>query len=130
MEHGKRKLLILAVDDSPIVLQSVSSILSGRYKVFTLPKPAELEKVLQKLTPDLFLLDYKMPEVSGFELVPIIRSYEEHKDTPIIFLTSTGSMDNVTAAITLGASDYVVKPFNPVVLREKIAKHIVRKNTD
>jgi len=126
-EEANRKLVILAVDDSPAILHSVSAVLSGDYKVYTLTKPMELEKVLQKLTPDLFLLDYRMPEINGFELVPIIRGFEEHKDTPIIFLTSERTIDNVTAAIALGASDFAAKPFEPDILREKIAKHIARK---
>ena len=126
-EETNRKLLIIAVDDSPVILESVSSVLSDDYKVFTLPKPKMLESVLRQMTPELFLLDYQMPELNGFELIPIIRSFEEHKETPIIFLTSMGTIDNVTAALALGASDYVVKPFKPETLREKIARHIVRK---
>ena len=127
-EEASRKLVILAVDDSPVILKSVASVLSGDYKVFTLPKPTEIEKVLARLTPDLFLLDYKMPEINGFDLIPIIRSFEEHKETPIIFLTSEGTMDHVTAAMALGACDFAVKPFNPEGLRQKIAKHIKSKN--
>jgi len=126
-EEENRKLVILAVDDSLVILKSVASVLSDTYKVYTLLKPGELETVLKNLTPELFLLDYQMPEINGFDLVPIIRSHEEHKDTPIIYLTSEGTFDNVTAALALGASDFVVKPFNPDVLRERIAKHIVRK---
>jgi len=119
--------VILAVDDSPVILKSVSSVLSNDYKVFTLPKPAEITKVLDKLTPELFLLDYQMPEIDGFDLIPIIRGFEEHKDTPIVFLTSEGTFDNVAAAVTLGVCDFIIKPFNPDVLREKIAKHIIKK---
>ena len=128
-EEENRRLVILAIDDSLVILKSVSSVLSDTYKVYTLPKPGELETVLKKLTPDLFLLDYQMPEINGFELVPIIRSHEEHKDTPIIFLTSEGTFDNVTAALALGASDFVIKPFNPDILRDRIAKHIIRKKS-
>ena len=122
--HVNRKSIILAVDDSPVILNSISFMLSNEYQVFTLPKPTELERVLQKLTPDLFLLDYRMPELSGFDLVPIIRKFEAHKETPIIFLTSEGTVDNITAAIALGACDFAVKPFQPEILRAKIAKHI------
>jgi len=75
------------------------------------------------------LLDYKMPDLNGFELVPIIRSFEEHKDTPIIFLTSMGTTEHVSAAAMLGASDFLVKPFEPYTLQDKIAKHIVRKKS-
>ena len=126
-ENEERKLVVLAVDDSVAVLNSISSVLGDAYKVFTLPKPMELERVLEKLTPDLFLLDYLMPGINGLELVRIIRNLEDHKDTPIIFLTSEGTVDTVTAATALGACDFTVKPFAPDVLREKIAKHIVRK---
>ena len=123
-DEADNRLVILAVDDSPVILKAVSAVLSGDYKVYTLSKPTELEKILHKLTPDLFLLDYKMPEISGFDLVPIIRRIEGHKDTPIIFLTSEGTIDNVTAASALGARDFVVKPFKSDMLREKIAKHL------
>ena len=70
-----------------------------------------------------------MPELNGFDLIPIIRSFKEHKDTPIVFLTSKRTIDNVTAALALGASDFIAKPFNPDFLREKIKKYIVRKKS-
>ena len=127
MENRNNKPIILAIDDSPVILKAVSSVLNDGYKVFTLSKPMDLEKVLQKLNPDLFLLDYKMPEINGFDLIPVIRRFKKHKNTPIIFLTSDGSFDNVTAAMALGACDFVVKPFMPDTLREKILKHILRK---
>jgi CheY-like chemotaxis protein len=127
--EANRKLLILAVDDSPIILKAVSSILSDTYKVFMLPKPQELKNVLRKLTPELFLLDYQMPGLNGFEIIPIIRSFKEHEETPIIFLTSVRTIDNISTAFALGACDFIVKPFKPNILREKIAKHIVRKKT-
>ena len=126
-EESNRKLSILVVDDSPVILRSVSSLLAGDYKVYALSNPTRLEEVLQKTTPELFLLDYQMPEINGFDLVPVIRSFKEHKDTPVIFLTSAGTIDHVSAARALGACEYVMKPFDPDTLRAKIAKHIVRK---
>ena len=125
-ENASRKPLILAVDDSPVILRSLSSVLSGEYKVITLPKPLEIVNVLKNQKPDLFLLDYMMPEMDGFELIPIIRSFEEHKKTPIIFLTSDGTVDNLTSAIAMGARDFIVKPFDPEILKEKIGKHILK----
>jgi len=126
-EDKNNKLLVLAVDDSPAILEAVAAVLNVEYKVFKLPKPEMLTSVLEKVTPDLFLLDYHMPELNGFELIPIIRGLEGHKETPIVFLTSEGTVDNITAAIGLGACDFIVKPFNPDQLREKVAKHIVRR---
>ena len=118
------KKVILAIDDSPAILQSIWAVLNDTYQVLVLAKPEQIEKVLQTQKPDLFLLDYKMPGLSGFDLVPIIRATEGHKDTPIIFLTSDGSIDNVTSALALGALDFVVKPFKPDNLKEKISRHI------
>jgi CheY-like chemotaxis protein len=126
-QEANRKLLVLAVDDSPDILMAVATVLSSEYKVFRLPKPTMLENVLKQVHPELFLLDYQMPELNGLELIPIIRNLEDHKHTPIIFLTSEATRDLASAAIGMGACDFIVKPFNPDILREKVGKHIVRK---
>ena len=126
-KEAARNPVILAVDDSPVVLKSVSSVLSDSYKVYTLTESAKIENVLKHLTPDLFLLDCMMPALDGFELARIIRSFSEHEETPIIFLTSEGTLENVSAAIDAGANDFIVKPFNPGELRERIAMWIAKK---
>jgi len=118
------KPVVLAIDDAPDVLKSIHSILRDKYKVYTLPKPEKLHSILCKTSPDLILLDYKMPEISGFELIPLIRDYPEHKDTPIILLTSEGTIDTLTTAVDLGACDFIVKPVSMKVLRNKIEKYI------
>jgi len=125
-EEAARKPQILAVDDTPVMLRTISSTLND-YDVFTLSDPLLVEKYLRQIKPDLILLDYKMPGLNGFDLVPIIRSIEEHKNTPIIFLTSMGTNDNIVTAATLGACDFIVKPFKAEILREKVAKHIAVK---
>lgn len=126
-EEASRKSRILAVDDAPSVLKIISSALNDEYKVYGMTNPKMLEDFLKQVTPELFLLDYKMPELSGFDLIPIIKSFDEHKNTPIIFLTSVATAENVTNAFALGADDYIVKPFQGKQLREKINKHIIRK---
>jgi DNA-binding response OmpR family regulator len=127
-EKTARKPQILAVDDTPVMLKTISFALGNDYEVFTLSDPMLVEKFLQQIKPDLILLDYKMPGLSGFDLVHIIRKFEEHKDTPIIFLTSMGTNDNILTAAKLGASDFIVKPVKASLLREKVAKHIAEKN--
>jgi len=119
-----RKPIILAIDDSPMMLKTVSSLLSDEYKVYMLAKPAMLEKMLSQIVPDLFLLDYNMPIINGSELIPIIRSFEQHKNTPVIFITSEGTIGNITSADMHDACDIIEKPVQPSILRERIAKHI------
>jgi DNA-binding response OmpR family regulator len=116
--------IILAVDDSPSVLKSVSYLLEKIGKVYTLPNPNQLVPLLKMVTPDLFLLDCNMPDMSGFDLVPIIRKMPEHEDTPIVFLTALGTPDNVSVALSLGVTDFITKPIVEDVLREKIALNL------
>jgi len=121
------KPVILVVDDSPVVLKSVSSYLSDDYKVYILAKSYLLKKMLSQIKPDLFLLDYNMPVLNGFDLIPIIRGFAEHRDTPIIFLTSEGTIDNVSSAVKLGACDFISKPVQPGSFRERIARYAMKK---
>ena len=121
-ESVSRKPVVLAVDDSITILKTVSDVLRDTCKVYTLPKPEELENVLKRVTPDLFIIDYLMPEINGFDLVPIIRGFDKHKETPIIFLTSEGTLVNVAVAVSLGVTDFMVKPIVPDVLRDRVTK--------
>jgi len=121
------KPIILAVDDTPSILHAINSLLGEQYMVCTLPNASNdqvIKELLKKIIPDLFLLDYNMPGLTGFELVPIIRSIQGHEDTPIVFLTSEKSMDHLTAAVGLGACDYIIKPIDEVILRKKMSKHL------
>ena len=120
----RNKPVILAVDDSPSILQEVNHVLKDLYNVRTLADPEELGEVLKYLTPDLFLMDYKMPKVTGVELLSAIRKYRDHRDTPILFLSSEGTTDNISLAINAGVSDFIVKPIDYEILRKKIAVHL------
>jgi len=110
------------------MLDTISNILNKEYEVYKLTNPTLLEAALQYITPELFLLDYDMPHRNGFELVPVIRSYHEHQNTPIIFITSIDRAVNIATAIKLGACEYILKPFQADLLLEKVAQHIRRKN--
>ena len=128
-QENVKKPCILAIDDVPSMLRSVQYALEQQFNVYTLSKPERLEECLQriKVTPELFLLDFNMPVVSGYDLFLKIRELPDHKQTPIIFLTAEATIDNVTAAINLGASDFVVKPFNPSELRVKVTKFVYKE---
>ena len=86
--NTSKQLSILVVDDSPSILRAINFALNNKYKVHTLQKPENLKKVLASIKPDLFLLDYNMPEVNGFDLLRTIREFPEYKETPVIFLTA------------------------------------------
>jgi DNA-binding response OmpR family regulator len=115
------KPIILAVDEDPETLKSVNWLLSSEYTVFTLPKSDQIRNILKKITPDLFLLDCSTSaENSGFNLIPVIRKFADHRETPIVYLTSDTSADNVKKAISHGANDFIAKPIDGTLLKEKI----------
>ncbi|MDR2570634.1 MAG: response regulator [Oscillospiraceae bacterium] len=118
------KPVVLAIDDSPSILKSINILLRDKCMVYTLNEPDKLKTLLTVVTPDLFLLDCNMPKVSGFDLVPEIRSFPDYEFTPIIFLTGEGTVDNFSVAMNLGASDFLVKPIDENLLREKMDKYL------
>ena len=126
-DRSTKRKSVLAVDDSPSMLRSIHFALHTKYKVHTLQKSESLKKIITGLKPDLFLLDYNMPGLNGFELVKIIREFPEFKKTPIVFLTSEKSPDQLKEAINLGVSGYIIKPFNPRKLRDKITSCLEKK---
>ena len=123
-KRGAIKPIIVAVDDSPSILESINNALHNLYEIRTLSTPENLKDLLKLVEPDLFILDYQMPKLTGFDLVPIIRNFQIHEETPIVFLTSEATRDHVAAANLLGASDFLVKPINVDILRAKVALHL------
>lgn len=118
------KPVILAVDDKPELLTVIVNMLKDHYKVMAATSGAAALKVIEKYKPQLFLLDIEMPQMSGFQLAQAIRSYDEFKLTPIIFLTGKVSRDDVVSAIKNGGNDYIVKPAEKDVLLGKIQKYL------
>ena len=125
VKYYANKPVILAVDDNPSELQTIHFFLNEKYTVYTLPDPGRINDLLKMISPDLILLDCQMPVIGGFDLVPVIRNIPRYEETPIIFVTALGSIDNISVAMHLGACDFVVKPIDEAVLKEKVALHLL-----
>ena len=115
---------ILAVDDSHSILRAIQYALHDRYKVHMLSKSEDVIDFLKTKNPELFLLDYSMPVLNGFDIIQIIKAMPEHKDTPVIMITTEGTPAHVKEALALGAADFIVKPFQPKELYDKVTKHM------
>jgi len=123
-ECSRERPIVLAVDDNPSILKAVKHILGNRYLVYLLQESQKVKEFLKRITPDVFILDCNMPVLSGYELVPIIRESASHRETPIIYLTSDGTIDNLSAAVASGASSFIVKPIDELVLLEKVSAQL------
>jgi len=115
---------ILVVDDIASMLRTIHHALHDKYEIFLLSKSEVVIDFLHNNKPDLILLDYLMPVLNGFDLIPQIRALPDYKTIPIIIITSEGTFKNVSEAMTLGASDFIVKPFEPKELNYKVERHI------
>ncbi len=69
---------------------------------------------------DMLITDWNMPEMNGLELVKKVRADERFKDLPIIMVTTEGGKAEVITALKAGVNNYIVKPFTPQVLKEKL----------
>ena len=118
------KPVILAVDDVVSMLRAIQYALHDNYKVYVLSKSEDVLDFLKTKRPDLILLDYVMPVLNGFDLINIIKTLPDHKNTPIIIITTEGTQEHVNEAMSLGASDFIVKPFKSKELNDKVSKHI------
>ena len=113
---------ILLVDDEPKNLVALAAVLDGPDR--RLVSAGSGEEALRHLLHGDFaviLLDVHMPGIDGFDTAELIRGREKTKDTPIIFLTAeTRGQGFVSRGYSLGAVDYIVKPFDPEALRAKV----------
>ncbi len=116
-------LKFLVVDDSVtmrrIVANSLKSIGYDNYV-----EAADGKEALSKLNSDdsinFVITDWNMPEVSGLELVKAIRSNEKTQSLPILMVTTRGLKEDILEALQAKVNNYIVKPFTPQILREKI----------
>jgi DNA-binding response OmpR family regulator len=103
---------ILMVDDDADILRLVSSALGATgFKVSTLNDPLNALSEIERIQPNLVILDVEMPGKSGLELCADIRLRPNFKELPIVFLTSRSEAENRIRGMQLGAVDYVMKPF-------------------
>jgi len=123
-ETGASKPVVLIVDDVNSMLRAMQYALQDRFKVYILSKSQDVQDFLHAKKPDLILLDYLMPVLNGFDLIQMIRAMPDYEDTPIIIITTEGTMDHVNKAMSIGASDFIVKPFKPKELSDKVARQI------
>jgi len=123
MNNGKKNIVL--VDDDPTNLTIGSNTLEKDYNVVTLNSGARLLKMLEKIIPDLILLDVDMPEMNGYEAIRKIKSNKEIAHIPVIFLTAKSDSASELEGLSLGAIDYIAKPFSPPLLLQRIHMHLL-----
>ena len=116
---------IIIVDDDSTNLGVGKSTLSGKYDVFTASSGERLFSLLDGITPDLILLGTRMPEMDGYEVITRLKASEKTCHIPVIFLTSKIDPQGEIKGLSLGAVDYITKPFSRELLQKRIDLHIL-----
>lgn len=123
-----RQPSVLIVDDTPANIQVLGSMLKQEgYSVSVATSGQQGIDIAQKIRPDIILLDVNMPGMDGFEACKRLKAMNTTKDIPIIFLTAQADIGSITEGFSLGAVDYVTKPFDSVELLVRIRTHIELK---
>jgi class 3 adenylate cyclase len=120
--------VILAVDDMPENRELISRLLSrAGHTVISAESGEEALELLETRGVDVVLLDLMMPGIGGAEVLRRMKENEDLRATPVVMISGRQDMDQIIACIQAGADDYLLKPFNPVLLQARISAGIERK---
>lgn len=119
---------ILVVDDELVIREGLARVLQGDdFTVETAKNGHTAIELLQQKQFDLIITDLKMPGMSGFEVLNAVKALQP--ETPVIMITGFATVETAVEAMKSGTVDYIVKPFTPDVILEKVRRALEQKNT-
>ena len=127
---------VVVVDDDAIILKNANTVLSeAGFKVTCLKSGRLLLDYVVRNKIDMLLLDIKMPDLDGFETMKLLRKWEKEngmKEVPVIFFTANDDCDSETRGLSLGAMDFIRKPFvaEVLILRVRHLLDLIRLQSD
>ena len=123
-----RQSTIFIVDDNNTNLIACKNILKPHYLVYPAQSGTKMFELLEHVTPDLILLDVEMLDMDGYDTARKLKSSDKYKNIPIIFLTARSDATSEMEGLSLGAVDYIHKPFFSALLLKRIEMHLALIN--
>jgi diguanylate cyclase (GGDEF)-like protein len=120
-----QKNSLLVVDDDKSDLMMLSHILQSDYTVRVASNGKSALRIAEKYIPDLILLDIIMPDMDGYHVFTALHNLEKTEHIPVIFITGLNNYDDEKKGLTLGAADYISKPFDDMIVKLRV-QHQVR----
>ncbi|MCL2797616.1 MAG: diguanylate cyclase [Firmicutes bacterium] len=124
MPNYSKEYTVLIADDDESSLVILSGILSPRYHILTASGGAQALQAAREHSPDLILLDVVMPKMDGFEVLRMLQESDATNKIPVIFITGLSDPDSEEKGLSLGAVDYIIKPFNQAVVKARVNTQI------
>ncbi len=126
---GKRdgkmnKKIILMVDDVDLNHKAAGGVLEDTYELYAALSAAEAFDILDRVMPDLILLDIIMPGMDGYEMLKLLKKNPRYKNIPVIFLTADNRPETEVEGFNCGIVDFITKPFVPIVMKKRIETQI------
>jgi diguanylate cyclase (GGDEF)-like protein len=118
------KSSVLIVDDEKTNIATLTHILSPEYKVYAAKNGQDAIELANEHLPDVILLDIVMPDMDGFEVIISLKDSERTKEIPIIFITGLNNPEAEEKGLSLGASDYISKPFISSIVKLRVQNQI------
>jgi diguanylate cyclase (GGDEF)-like protein len=116
------------VDDEKLNITALTHILSSKYTIYAAKDGLDAIETAKELLPDIILLDIIMPGMDGYEVITALKSAEETRHIPVIFITALNSPEDEEKGLALAAADYIIKPFSPAIVKLRIRNQIQMLN--
>jgi len=121
---SRKKARILIVDDDRSNIEALNHILKPAYSTLIAINGQRGIEIAKQTVPDLILLDIVMPDMNGFEVLTELKREDSLRRVPAIFITALDSTEDETMGFSLGAVDYITKPFRDPVVRARVKTHL------
>jgi len=114
--------VVITVDDSSTMRRIIKNTLLklGFDNVLEAGNGVEALDVISQNQVDMIITDWNMPEMDGLTFVKTLRAKDEYKELPILMITTEAAKEDILTALKSGVNNYVVKPFTPDILKEKV----------
>jgi len=119
-------VILVAEDERDIRELIVITLQIAGFRVVDVPNGEEAVKKATEITPDLILMDVRMPKMTGFEACKALKREEKTQDIPIIFLSAKGREGEISTGLELGAEEYFLKPFAPDELIRRVNRILTK----
>lgn len=121
---------ILVIDNEPHILLVIKDKLEEKgHNVITLRQSTSALEIVKQEQPDLIILDWMMPEISGLELCILLKSDINTLHIPVFMLTGRGDIEDEQQGLRCGVEKYITKPFSPRLLLKLVENSIEKKST-
>ena len=112
--------ILIAEDERDIRDLVAFTLRFAGYEVFAAANGEEAVEMAPKVSPDLILMDVRMPRMTGYEACKVMKANPDLKDIPVVFLTARGQETEIQQGLDAGAEEYLLKPFAPDQLTDRV----------